>query len=312
MDEVATMFSFNNWFDHFSYLLIAISYWLTDIFWLRLVAVVGLSFEILYFWHSGGDLRTGIGWDLIFIIINAYQLYRLLRDRLSPRLPEADRDLLRSVFIGLDDAQIARLLAAGAFCDLADGTTLAVEDEPLEKIYFICAGRVGVTIAGREVSHLEAISSERSRSDGDRRRQRPGARLRRGQAQSVLPQRNGSRGPDLSAPGARACTKDQGQQSADLACKQSGLGLGLAALPANTEVFRVLWAENRMALRNRDAVAKLAHGVRPQAFPSGGHAPLEALVAPRPGAPPDEVGRVHSAKFIVHHVLADPTLSFSA
>jgi hypothetical protein len=96
MDEVATMFSFNNWFGHFSYLLIAISYWLTDIFWLRLVAVVGLSFEILYFWHSGGDLRTGIGWDLIFIIINAYQLYRLLRDRLSLRLPEADRDLLRS------------------------------------------------------------------------------------------------------------------------------------------------------------------------------------------------------------------------
>jgi CRP-like cAMP-binding protein len=155
MDEVATMFSFNNLFGHFSYLLIAISYWLTDIFWLRLVAVVGLSFEILYFWHSGGDLRTGIGWDLIFILINAYQLYRLLRDRLSLRLPEADRDLLRSVFTGLDDSQIARLLSAGAFCDLADGTTLAIEDEPLEKIYFICSGRVGVTIAGREVSHLE-------------------------------------------------------------------------------------------------------------------------------------------------------------
>ena len=39
MDEVATIFSFNNWPDHFSYLLIAISYWLTDIFWLRLVAL---------------------------------------------------------------------------------------------------------------------------------------------------------------------------------------------------------------------------------------------------------------------------------
>jgi CRP-like cAMP-binding protein len=155
MDEVATIFSFNNWFGHFSYLLIAISYWLTDIFWLRLMAVVGLSFEILYFWHSGGDLRTGIGWDLIFILINAYQLFRLLRDRLSLRLPEADRDLLRSVLAGLDDSQIARLLAAGAFCDLPGGTTLAVEDEPLEKIYFICSGRVGVTIAGREVSHLE-------------------------------------------------------------------------------------------------------------------------------------------------------------
>jgi len=31
------------------------------------VAVVGLSLEIAYFWLSGGDLRAGIGWDLIFI-----------------------------------------------------------------------------------------------------------------------------------------------------------------------------------------------------------------------------------------------------
>ncbi|MGB6438989.1 MAG: hypothetical protein WBE89_06630 [Methyloceanibacter sp.] len=66
--------------------------------------------KILYFSFSGGDLRTGIGWDLVFIGINAYQLYRLVQDRLSLRLPEADRELLRSVLIGLDDAQIARLL----------------------------------------------------------------------------------------------------------------------------------------------------------------------------------------------------------
>jgi hypothetical protein len=42
---------------------------------LRAFAVVGLSLEILYFWLSGGDLRAGIGWDLVFITINLYQLY---------------------------------------------------------------------------------------------------------------------------------------------------------------------------------------------------------------------------------------------
>jgi CRP-like cAMP-binding protein len=140
---------------HISYLLIAISYWLTDIFWLRVVAVVGLSLEILYFWHSGGDLRTGMGWDLIFIAINLYQLYRLVKDRLSLRLPEADRDLLRSVFTGLDDPQIARLLIAGEFCDFAGGTTLAAENEALDRIFFVCSGRARVMIGGREVSHLE-------------------------------------------------------------------------------------------------------------------------------------------------------------
>lgn len=118
MGDLETIFSLNNLPGHLSYVLIAISYWLTDMFWLRLVAVVGLSFEILYFWLSGGDLRTGIGWDLIFILINLYQIYRLVQDRLSLRLPEADRELLRSVFTGLDDVQIARLLVAGEFAIL--------------------------------------------------------------------------------------------------------------------------------------------------------------------------------------------------
>jgi CRP-like cAMP-binding protein len=59
------------------------------------------------------------------------------------------------VLTGLDDAQIARLLIAGELCEITEGTTLAEENQPLRKLFFICAGRVRVTIAGREVSHLE-------------------------------------------------------------------------------------------------------------------------------------------------------------
>lgn len=155
MDELATLFSLNNWPGHLSYILIAVSYWLTDIFWLRVVAVVGLSLEIVYFLMSGGDLRTGIGWDLVFILINLYHLYRLVQDRLRLRLPEKGRELLRKALTGLDDAKIARLLGAGALCDLPAGTTLAEENQTLDKLYFLCEGRVAVTIGGRAVSQLK-------------------------------------------------------------------------------------------------------------------------------------------------------------
>ncbi|MEZ5828622.1 MAG: cyclic nucleotide-binding domain-containing protein [Hyphomicrobiales bacterium] len=156
MDDLASIFSLNNWPGHLSYALIAVSYWLTDIFWLRAVAVVGLSLEILYFILSGGDLRAGIGWDLIFILINLYQLFLLWRHRLSLDLPEADRLLLRKALVGLSDPQIARLLLASEFSEVAEGTSLTVEDEPLERLFFICAGHVKVTIGGREVARLEA------------------------------------------------------------------------------------------------------------------------------------------------------------
>jgi CRP-like cAMP-binding protein len=154
MEEFATIFSVNNIPGHISYVLIAISYWLTDIYWLRVVAILGLAMEILYFTFSGGDLRAGIGWDLVFIAINAYQLYRLIQERRSLRLPEAERDLLRSVFTGLEDAQIARLLLAGEFSDLQPGAVLTTENKALEKIFFICTGSASVTIGGREISSL--------------------------------------------------------------------------------------------------------------------------------------------------------------
>jgi hypothetical protein len=89
---------------------------------------------------------------LMAILLLAYDTPR---PKLSLRLPEAERELLRSVFAGLDDVQIARLLVAGRFNDIAKGTTITEENKPLETLFFICAGHLKVIIAGREVAHLE-------------------------------------------------------------------------------------------------------------------------------------------------------------
>ena len=66
---------------------------------------------------------------LMAILLLAYEVPR---PKLSLRLPEAERELLRSVFTGLDDVQIAQLLVAGQFSDIAKGTTLTEENKPLE------------------------------------------------------------------------------------------------------------------------------------------------------------------------------------
>lgn len=107
----------------------------------------GLTSSVLIGTLAG--LFSGI---LMAILLLAYDMPR---PKLSLRLPEAESELLRSVFTGLDDAQIARLLVAGRFNDIAKGTTLTEENKPLETLFFICAGHVNVTVAGRKVAHLE-------------------------------------------------------------------------------------------------------------------------------------------------------------
>jgi hypothetical protein len=124
-----------------------------------LASLAGSTSAVLVATQSGvtssvliGTLAGLFSGILMAILLLAYDVPR---PKLSLRLPEAERELLRSIFTGLDDVQIARLLVAGRFNDIAKGTTLAEENKPLQTLFFICAGHVKVTVAGREVAHLE-------------------------------------------------------------------------------------------------------------------------------------------------------------
>ncbi|HKP26906.1 MAG TPA: cyclic nucleotide-binding domain-containing protein [Dongiaceae bacterium] len=140
---------------HVSYLIIAVSYWLTNIYWLRVTAVIGLYFEIAYFvLVSGGALYTGIGWDAIFIAINLFHLLRLTRERMRLRLASDDRDLLRTLFDGLDDAQIGMLLNSASWHKAPVGEQLTIEGAPVPALMLIAAGQVSVDVGDQTVARM--------------------------------------------------------------------------------------------------------------------------------------------------------------
>jgi len=149
------LFSFGNALGHLSYFILALSYWLTNIYWLRVVAVLGSALEIIYFTYTGGDLAVGIGWTVVFIAINVFHLIILTKERLSLRLPEADAPLLRESLAGLSDFQIAKLLRAADWKDCGPGDVLTRQDAPVDALYFLCRGRANVEVSGKFITYLE-------------------------------------------------------------------------------------------------------------------------------------------------------------
>ena len=149
------LFTLNDLAGILSYAAIALSYFMTNIFWLRVAAVIGLFLEIAYFRLTGGDLKAGIGWDLIFIAINLYQLFWLIRERARRRLPEKDAPLLREALSGLDDSQIAKLLTAADWKEAMPGEMLTRQDAAVDTLYFLCSGRASVEVDGSFVTYLE-------------------------------------------------------------------------------------------------------------------------------------------------------------
>ena len=141
-----SLLTLNNFPGHLSYFFLAISYYLTNIFWLRVLAVISMVLEIIYFTFTGGNLAVGIGWTVLFIVINGYQLFWLVRDRWSLRLPEKEGPLLRDALTGLDDSQIARLLKAAEWKNFQPGDVLTRQDAPVDALFFLCSGRAYVEV----------------------------------------------------------------------------------------------------------------------------------------------------------------------
>lgn len=139
---------------HVSYVLIAISYYLTNIYWLRVTAVAGLSLEIVYFQLSGGAMHTGIAWDVVFIAINAYQIYWLVAERRKLRTMEHAHLLRQGVFAGFTDAQLARVVTAGSWRTLDAGAELTREGESVKELVLICDGQAVVKAHDTVVAHL--------------------------------------------------------------------------------------------------------------------------------------------------------------
>jgi len=143
---------------HVSYVLIALSYWMTNVFWLRVIAIVGLVFEILYFRMSGGAMHTGIGWDIIFIIINLYQIIRLVADQHRLRYMKELHLLSQGAFASLSREQLAQLVKVGSWRTLEPGAEVTREGEPVKELVLICDGQVLVESRGRTITHLHGGS----------------------------------------------------------------------------------------------------------------------------------------------------------
>lgn len=139
---------------HAAFILIAISYYLTNIYWLRVIAVAGLSLEIVYFSLSGGAMHAGIAWDVVFIVINAYQIYWLVDERRKLHRVKDAHLLRRGVFAGFTDAQLARLVTSGEWKQLDPGVVLTRQREPVSELVLICDGNAIVDVDGIIVAQL--------------------------------------------------------------------------------------------------------------------------------------------------------------
>ena len=147
--------AYYDWIGNFSYILIAISYMLTSMTWLRLIAVAGLAAEGLYFYlASTPPLWVGITWTLVFLMINVFQVTRLLTEKFSLQLSAEERLLHESAFTTLNTIQFHRMLRAGEWLLLPIDRVLTHINQPVGQLFILTSGIAAVMVNDTHVATI--------------------------------------------------------------------------------------------------------------------------------------------------------------
>jgi CRP-like cAMP-binding protein len=147
----------HDWIGNLSYVLFALSYMVTNMAWLRVLAMGGLVAEGAYFYlASATPLWVGVGWALVFVAINATQLFVLLRERVSVRLSAEERRLHAGVFSVLSAVEFHRMLRAGTWRSFPAGSVLTRVGQPVRQVHLLASGTASVVVNDTHVATISA------------------------------------------------------------------------------------------------------------------------------------------------------------
>jgi hypothetical protein len=139
---------------HVANVLLLLSFLVSDILWLRVLNMVaGLAF-IAFFALSTPPMWAPVGWNLLFLVINVVQVWRLLLERKPVRLAAEELSLYQLAFRVLTPREFVRLLAIGRWENAAAGERLIEQGVHVDRVLVLHSGATDVVANGARVAEL--------------------------------------------------------------------------------------------------------------------------------------------------------------
>lgn len=145
-----------DFFGHCAFALIAISYLVREIFWLRALSIISCIAGIAYnFFASPVPLWTPIIWNIVFMIVNIVQLIIILQERRGIEFRNEEKEIYQMIFKSFSPLEFAKLMRVGKWLNIEQGATLITEKQETTFVYLIYNGQVSIIIGGKEVAKLK-------------------------------------------------------------------------------------------------------------------------------------------------------------
>ena len=141
---------------HLAFGLIAFSFVVKDILYLRLVSVVASLFSVLYnFYIPVEPMWIAIGWNIIFILLNLYHVAVIIYEKRPVDMTDKEKELYETMFKGLTPVEFLKITKVAEWKKFNTPLPIITQGKPVKDLILIYNGTVDVLVNDNKVAELK-------------------------------------------------------------------------------------------------------------------------------------------------------------
>ena len=140
---------------HLAFGLIAFSYLVKDIMYLRILSIVASLFGMFFNYTVPAEpLWLPIGWNAIFVMVNIYHISVLLYEKRPVQMDDKNTELYNTLFKDLTPVEYLKISKAACWRSYETGDVLIRQQHLVPDLILIYNGTIDVEVDGNKVAEL--------------------------------------------------------------------------------------------------------------------------------------------------------------
>ena len=141
---------------HLAFGLIAFSFLVKDIFWLRIVSILASLFSVFYNYLIPLEpMWLAINWNFIFIAVNLYHIAVILYEKREVKMDDKNQELYDTLFKEMTPVEYLKISRAAKWEMVKAGERIITQGMPVPDLYLIYNGTVDVIVDGEGIAQLK-------------------------------------------------------------------------------------------------------------------------------------------------------------
>ena len=141
---------------HLAFGLIAFSFLVKDILYLRLVSIVASLFSVFYNWVIPVEpMWIPIGWNFVFCFLNLYHIAVLVYEKRPVKMNDKNAELYETLFKDMTPVEYLKVSKVAEWKMFKSGEVIIKQGMPVKDLHLIYNGTIDVDVKGKKVAELK-------------------------------------------------------------------------------------------------------------------------------------------------------------